>query len=161
VVTVRLPRASRARAILGAAGAGLALASCGAAGSTTTTTVRYDVVLVSDGAGTAPEPVAAPVLDRATSRDDLLGEVRVSPRDVTPDPMDPHRLVVTVDVAAPCRGARITIDEGPATIRILAFVGTVPDAAALACPTAQPQQYTAHLAWPIGTRELIWDQPGP
>jgi hypothetical protein len=164
VTIPRLPRVPRALAALGAVLVVLA-PSCGVEAGTTTTAASdasAPVVVLEP----RPEPPSAPVEPavvspapvRAVSRDDLLNEAQATPRAVRPDAERSDLLhVAYVSGVAPCHGARVAIDEGPATVRVLLFIGTPPEGANAPCYTAlQAHEMVVSLDRPLGTRELLY-----
>ena len=57
----------------------------------------------------------------------------------------------------PCHGARVAVDEGPATVRVLLFVGTPPEGETTACPAiAVEREVAVTLDRPLGTRDPNW-----
>ena len=92
------------------------------------------------------------------SRDDLEGERRAAPLDVRVDPADSRILhVIYAGGAEPCHGARVAIDEGPATVKVLLFVGSPPEGKGVTCPTiAVERELVVTLARPLGSRDVLW-----
>jgi hypothetical protein len=140
----------------------LALASCGRASSTTTTqtagTIGELVVIAAPPDPTTPPASPAQGPRRAESRDDLVDEARTAPHDVWGDPDDPRVLHVRfTNGVAPCFGARVAVDEGPATVRVLLFTGRSSEGFDEPCYTiAVEHEIVVSLARPLGTREVIW-----
>jgi hypothetical protein len=164
VTISRLPRVSRALAALGVALVVL-VPSCGVDTGTTTTAAGDglgSVVVVDPPPEPTSPPIEAPVVSHeplsAVSRDDLLDEQQTVPQRVWIDPERSDLLHVTyVSGLAPCRGGRVALDEGPATVRVLLFVGTPPEGSNAPCYTAlRSHEILVPLERPLGTRELLY-----
>jgi hypothetical protein len=137
----------------------LATASCAESAATTLTAEGNPggVIVVTDTRGDPAGPHTT--VTRVASRHDLVDEQRILPDLVQVDPRDPARVVVRFEGGDPgCYGARVAIDEQPATVRVLVFVGTLsPDPSG--CGTnVTTVELIATLAHDLGTRELIWER---
>jgi hypothetical protein len=162
--TAPLPRGLLAVAVLVLAAAS-GLTSC-ANGSTTTITnavpeARLVVLSEDRTSGTTPATPATrpptPAFVLAVSRDDLVRETRERAIELVASPDDARLVHVRYLGGSPeCHGARVTVDEGTAMVRIVLFSGVLPEASGVACPAvALPRQIDVHLDRPLGSRELI------
>src|SRR5688572_10261577 len=148
MTTAPLPRGRRWIALVAALSTGGILASC--AGDTASTVTTSDdlsgaVIVVSDTRTPAAEPVLL-TAERWTSRDDLLDEQQVTPVDVFVDPDDPTLLHIRFDAGdARCTGARVALDERPASVRVVLSLGTVPGSDGVCLAPERPVELTATL----------------
>ena len=151
----------RARRALAAALVAIVLGACGRGGSTTATDAPGDLLVVAapedDAAARTTPPPTVPDATPIASRTDLRNEARVLPLKAWVDPDDSHVLHVTyAGGTGPCHGARLAIDEGPATVRVILFVGTLPEGEGTACYlVGAVREITATLDHPLGSREIL------
>jgi hypothetical protein len=98
------------------------------------------------------------VATRTSSRDDLSAEARAVPTDVRVDPLDDRVLhVIYAGGVEPCHGARVAVDEGQATTKVLLFVGTPPEGQGVACSSiAVEREVVVTLDRPLGSRDVLW-----
>ena len=139
---------------MGAVAAGV-LSACGTGEATTATNAVGDVVVI----GVSPRPSDdGGDTSLETSRNDLRDEVRATPESVRVDDDDPRVLHVTYSGGlAPCHGARVAFDEGPAFVRVVLFVGTTPEGVGAACPTLNVRRgVVVTLEKALGSREVLW-----
>jgi hypothetical protein len=163
--TASFPRGLRPLLAIAALAAFVAV-SCGDDAATTTTNAARDfggviVIATPRAEGPAPSspPVATPVVaTRTSSRDDLSAEARAVPTDVRVDPLDDRVLhVIYAGGVEPCHGARVAVDEGQATTKVLLFVGTPPEGQGVACSSiAVEREVVVTLDRPLGSRDVLW-----
>jgi hypothetical protein len=150
------------RALLGLASSALlvlATVSCADRAATTLTAEGSagGVVVVTDTRGATDGPPVT--ITRVASRHDLVEEQRILPQLVQIDPHDPTRLVVRFEGGDPdCYGARLAIDEQPATVRVLVFIGALsPDTSGCSTEVTTVELVTT-LTHDLGSRDLIWQR---
>ena len=136
----------------------LVTASCAESAATTLTAEgsQGGVIVVTGTSADTDGPQTT--VTRVASRHDLVDEQRILPDLVQVDPRDQSRVVVRFEGGDPsCHGARVAIDEQPATVRVLLFVGEL--GGATGCTAGSTTvELVATLAHDLGTRELIWER---